>query len=128
MPRIIKKNILHPELSYQLTGIFFKVHNQLGRFKNEKQYADLLENILRSKSINYQREAPLPQSFSGEAPGRNIPDFAIEDKILVDIKAKRIITKDDYFQMKRYLSSCNKKLGIIVNFRQKFLTPKRIVN
>ena len=52
----------------------------------------------------------------------------IEDKIVIDIKAKRIITKSDYFQMKRYLTSSNKKLGIIVNFRQRFLTPKRIVN
>ncbi len=128
MPRIINNNILYPELSYKLTGIFFKIHNQLGRFKNEKQYADAVEFFLNENHIDYAREVSLPASFEGEKARRNIPDFIADDKIIIDIKAKRIITKDDYFQMKRYLSSSNKKLGIIVNFRQKFLTPKRIVN
>jgi len=128
MPRIIKVNVLYPELSYQLTGIFFKIHNELGRFRNEKQYVDALENALKLNNIVYQREKSLPKSFNGEADNRNIPDFIIEDEIIIDIKAKRIITKSDYFQMKRYLCSANKKLGVIINFRQMFLTSKRIVN
>ena len=128
MPRIIKNNILHAEISYKLNGIFFKIHNELGRFRNEKQYADALEYKLNLNNINYQREKALPESFSGENKNRNIPDFIVEDKIIIDIKAKRLITKSDYFQMKRYLVSSGKNLGIIVNFRQRFLTPKRIVN
>ena len=128
MPRIKKDNILYPELSYLITGILFKVHNELGRFRNEKQYADALENFLKLNEIDYKREKSLPPSFDGEANNRNIPDFVIEDKIIIDLKAKRLITKEDYFQMKRYLVSYNKKLGIIVNFRQNILTPKRIVN
>jgi GxxExxY protein len=74
------------------------------------------------------REQPLPQSFSEEKLRRNIPDFVIEDKIIVDIKAKTLITKEDYFQMCRYLASYDRNLGIIVNFRQKYLYPKRIIN
>ena len=56
MPRIIKNNILHAELSYKLNGIFFKIHNKLGRFRNEKQYADALEYELSINNMNYQRE------------------------------------------------------------------------
>jgi len=48
--------------------------------------------------------------------------------MIVDFKAKRLITKDDYYQMQRYLKSANIKLGLIVNFRQKYLKPKRILN
>jgi len=127
MPRI-NKNILYSELSYKICGLLFAVHNQLGRYKNEKQYSDALENLLKDQKINYLREKSLPISFMGEAGGRNIPDFIIEDKIIIDLKAKRFITKEDYFQMKRYLTSYSKKLGLIVNFRQKYLYPKRIVN
>jgi len=60
--------------------------------------------------------------------GRNIPDFIIDNKIVVDLKNKDFITKEDYFQIQRYLQSCGKKLGLIVNFRQKRLYPKRILN
>jgi len=121
-------NIIYKELSYKLNGIFFVVHNKLGRFKNEKQYQDAIENELQLLKISYQREVAISPLFQGERKRRNICDFIIEDKIIIDTKVKRIITKEDYFQMKRYLTSSKLKLGIIVNFRQKYLVPKRVVN
>jgi GxxExxY protein len=121
-------NIIYPELSYKLTGILFKVHNNLGRFRNEKQYQDAVEQELKLSGLDYKREVELEVSFDGENKRRNICDFIVENKIIIDTKSKRIITKDDYFQMKRYLSSSKLRLGIIVNFRQKYLTPKRIAN
>ena len=127
MPRISSK-VLYPELSYKIYGLCFEVHNRLGRFRNEKIYADALEESLIKDNIKYQHEHALDKSFEGEKARRNIPDFIINDQIIIDIKAKRIITKEDYFQMKRYLVSSGKKLGIIVNFRQTYLNPKRIVN
>lgn len=122
------KEIIYPELSYKICGLCFKVHNKLGSYRNEKQYADSLEESLKENNIYYEREFRLPSSFKGEREGRNIPDFVIENKIIVDLKAKPIILKEDYFQMQRYLISYNKKLGIIMNFRQRYLRPKRIVN
>lgn len=120
--------IIYPKLSYEIYGICFKVHNELGKFRNEKQYADAIERILIEKNIKYLREKPLPISFNGEKDRRNIPDFIIEDTIILDLKAKRIISKEDYYQMKRYLISSEMKLGIIVNFRQNYLNPKRVLN
>lgn len=120
--------IVNSKLSYRIYGFCFYVHNKLGRYRNEQQYADLLENTLKEKDIKYEREKSLPVSFEGEKERRNIPDFIIEDEIVVDLKAKIIISKDDYFQMKRYLVSSKKRLGLIVNFRQKYLKPKRILN
>ena len=120
--------MLHPELSYRIYGFCFKIHNELGRYRNEKQYADALESVLKTNGVAYSREELLPPSFKGEKSRRNIPDFIVEDKIVIDLKAKRLITKEDYYQMKRYLVSCNKDLGIIVNFREYYLKPKRVLN
>ena len=120
--------VIYPELSYKVCGLCFKVHNNLGQFRSEKSYADALENLLKLEGIEYKREFALGSSFEGEDDRRNIPDFIIEDKIILDLKAKRIVTKEDYYQMKRYLTVSNKKLGLIVNFRQKYINPKRILN
>ena len=129
MPRITKnKNILYPELSYLIYGLCYKVHNELGRYRSEKQYADAFEEVLKKNVINYEREKALPSSFDGEKGRRNIPDFIIEDKIIVDFKAKRLITKEDYYQMRRYLASYKKELGLIINFREYYLKPKRVLN
>lgn len=122
------KKLLYPELSYKLNGIFFKVHNERGRFLNEKQYSDALEHLFKKEQLKYRREVELPISFEGEQKRRNIADFVIDGKIVIEVKAKPFTTKDDYYQLLRYLSSLNLELGFIVNFRQRYLRPKRIIN
>lgn len=119
------QKIIYPELGYKLNGAFYEVHNKLGRFCREKQYADELERILKRLKIRYEREKPI--EIADETTG-NILDFLIENKIVVDIKAKKYVTREDYFQMKRYLQSSRCKLGLIVNFRERALRPKRVVN
>ena len=124
----MKKTLIYPELSYKLNGILFMCHNKLERYRSEKEYGDFLEKAFKDHEVSFEREKALPASFEGEKDRRNIVDFFIEDKLVLDIKAKLIISKDDYFQMQRYLKACNCRLGIIANFRQKYLRPKRIVN
>ncbi|EKD58457.1 MAG: hypothetical protein ACD_56C00119G0004 [uncultured bacterium] len=122
------KNIYHPELSYEITGIFYKVHNELGRFKLERQYCDLFERYLNLEKYNYQRERDLKNIYKELEFSGNIPDFIIEEKIIVDFKAKKFVTKEDYFQMMRYLEFAHLPLGMIVNFRSTYLKPQRVIN
>lgn len=119
--------IIYPKLSYVITGLCFKAHAQLGRFCRERQYADKLEELFQEKRIGYKREFELISLYSDSPKGNKI-DFIIDDKIIVDLKAKKFITKEDYFQMQRYLKAASLKLGLIVNFRANFLKPKRVIN
>lgn len=54
-------------------------------------------------------------------------DLVVDDKVALEFKAKRILTKEDYYQMQRYLQESHLKLGMLVNFRDKLIKPKRIV-
>jgi GxxExxY protein len=128
MSQIEDNDILHKELCYKIYGLSFKIQNELGRYLNEKQYADSFEQRLKDNNISYEREVFLPKSFEGERDNRNKPDFIVKVVIIIDLKAKALITKQDYFQMQRYLTSYNKQLGLIINFRQHYLRPKRIIN
>jgi len=120
--------LIYSDLTYKINGILFKVHNELGRFCNEKQYSDAIENKFKELNINYKREEIVPPSFKGELKGRNKVDFIIEDKVILELKAKRILEKEDYYQVRRYLDAFSKKLGLLVNLRQKMLQVKRILN
>ncbi len=117
----MKNKIIFPELSYLINGICFNTHNELGRFAREKQYANKVETLFKDKKINYKREYRIGNSG-------NIADFLVDNKIILELKAQRIITKDNYFQVQRYLQSSNIKLGILVNFRNKYLIPRRVIN
>lgn len=116
----ITGKLLYGDLSYKLNGVLFAVHNELGRFVREKQYSDLVEEKLKEKGIAYKRELIIGDSG-------NIIDFLIEDKIIFELKSKPYILNTDYDQVKRYLQSSDLKLGMIVNFRSKYLQPKRII-
>jgi len=122
MPQINK--IVEKELSYKIVGMLFKIHQKLGRYCKERQYADALENSLKENGLDYKREMPI----ATEDRKSNFVDFCINDKILLDLKAKSFIEKEDYYQMQRYLSASNMELGLVANFRQKLLKPKRILN
>ena len=117
----VGEKVIFPELSYTINGILFSVHNDLGRFAREKQYGDLLEKKLKEINMSYKRELPI--SDSG-----NIVDFIIDNKILLEIKSIRFLTKDSYRQTQNYLQQTGLKLGFLINFRSEYLKIVRIIH
>lgn len=108
--------------------MLFKIHKELGRFRNEKQYADYFEELLKKEKIKYEREYRFIDNKYGQDQVRCICDFIIDRKVILEFKAKNFITKEDYYQAKRYLITLNLQLALLVNFRQYRLAPKRVLN
>lgn len=121
-------NLVHEDLSYKIRGILYQAHNELGQYRNEKQYGDAIESLLKNKGIDYKRELSLPVSFEGEHKGRNRIDFVIENQIILEIKAVPAFSREDYRQCLRYLVSSGLELVLLVNFNLRSCVIKRILN
>ncbi len=119
---------VYKELSYKIVGLLFKVHRDLGQFRNEKQCGDYFEKLVQETGIKYIREYRFEDHQYEVGKIRCIVDFIVEDKIIIEFKTKNYVTKEDYYQVKRYLVTLNLELGILVNFRQQRLAPKRVLN
>jgi GxxExxY protein len=115
-----KSKLLYEKETFKLNGIAFRIQNQLTRFCREKQYCDLYEQELVIAKIPYQRELTIGDSG-------NRLDFLVFNHIPLEMKAKPFILKDDYYQMQRYLQALNEDLGLIYNFRDQFIKPKRVL-
>lgn len=117
---IALKEPIYKDLSYIISGVLFSAHNELGSYAREKQYGNAVARIFKEKNIGFDREVAIANSG-------NIVDLIVDNKIAIEFKAKRILTKEDYYQMQRYLQESPLKLGILVNFRDKLIKPKRII-
>lgn len=121
-------DIVYKSLCYRLYATFFYVHNCLGSQCKEKQYQDALELKLKADKWNFEREKDLMFDLGiGKVAGNRV-DFLIDNKIAVDLKASKYITREDYRQMIRYLKSGKLHLGLVVNFRCSKVIIKRVVN
>ena len=116
----VGEKLIYKDLSYKITGACFDTHNEVGRFVRERQYGDTLENFLNEQGLVYTREL----RHSG---GNNILYFVIEDRVVLELKAKKMILKSDFYQLQRYLQHTGKRLGLLVNFRNRYLKPIRII-
>ena len=115
-----KSKLIYPKLSYLVIGICFEAHNELGRYAREKQFGDFIQRRFKEEGIKFKREVSVSNL------GNRI-DFLLEDKIILELKSKLRIGKSDYYQVQRYLHTTNIKLGLLVNFRRRYLQPKRIL-
>jgi GxxExxY protein len=112
--------LLYPELSFELVGLCFDTHNELGGFAKEKHYADTFERKLKAAGKSYKRELII--GITG-----NTADFFVEGKIILEFKAKRFLTIGDFTQTQRYLQATGAELGILVNFGSKYVQAERVV-
>jgi len=114
------EKLIYPKLSYLITGICFKAHNELGRYAREKQYGNAIEEELKEIKLPYKRELKILKTG-------NTIDFLIDNKIILELKTTPFVLKEDYYQVQRYLQATNIKLALLVNFRNRYLKPIRIV-
>jgi GxxExxY protein len=123
-----RKDLVYPELSYQIVGILFEVYNQLGAGYHEKYYQRAIATELKRCNLSFKEQVFIPLHFKNEIIGRQYLDFLIEGKIVLEIKKGDRFSKRNIDQILEYLKVTGLKLGILANFGSKDLKFKRIVN
>lgn len=122
------EKVIYANESYRLNGIFFKVHNELGSYCREVQYCNALEKLFIENNIPYKKELCIKAGNELIKNNSNRIDFLVYEKIVIEIKVIRFVGREEYNQIQRYLKALYVKLGLLVNFHQKYLVPKRIIN
>ena len=97
----------------------------MGTGHKEIIYQKALAKEFDKAGLKYEREKRLAVNYDGEKLGDYIPDFVVENKIIIELKANEINFWKFEKQLVYYLKNTGYKLGLLVNFGSNPLVIKR---
>jgi len=117
MKQNIIMGLLYEKLSYEVMGLIYEVHNELGVGYDEESYQVALEKKLRVNNIPFRSQEARYVEHREERVHKFILDLIIDDKIILELKCLETNFHPKHvFQILSYLKCWKKQLGILVNF------------
>lgn len=109
--------ILEKDLSYKLQGIFINISKKYGCNFKEEIYHNACRFEFIKQKIDFISK-PKIKIFTdyGDVLGLYIPDFIINNKILIEIKAQKCLFESSIDQLVKYLQRSDYEIGYLVNF------------
>lgn len=118
---------MEQRLSERVIGCAIEVSRELGHGFLERVYEAALAVELKRAGIVFQRQKSLPVQYRGEPVGDYVCDFALGDKLIVEIKALRALTSEHEAQVLNYLKASGIPVGLLLNFGSPRLGVRRVV-
>lgn len=107
---------LYKDESYIIRGVAFDIYKQFRSSHKEKVYQNAFYLGLTYKGFRIEKEKRIDIYFQSKKIGTYTPDLTVNNIILIELKAKPRITKQDIEQFWHYLKGSNYKLGFLINF------------
>ena len=110
--------MIEADLSYKLRGLFIHISQQYGHLFKEDLYHNALQELMLKESFRFISQPKITIfSFNTAKPlSIYIPDFLVEDKIILELKALNYLNIECIEQLDRYLKASKYELGFLVNF------------
>lgn len=106
----------------------YNVSNGLGCGFNEKIYENALMHELKKLNLAAQQQYPVTVYYDGIVVRNFKPDMFVEQQVLVELKATKGLTDDDFAQCMNYLKATGLTICLLLNFGRPKLEIKRIVH
>jgi len=119
------------DISYDIRGAAFKIHNELGPGLLESVYEAAMAYELNEMGYDIKTQVVVPMYYSSikfEVGFRL--DILVDDLVIIEIKSVEKLANVHYKQLLTYLKLADKKLGLLINFNSANLqnSIKRVVN
>ena len=119
------------EISERIIGAAIEVHKYYGPGLVEQVYEEALCYEFSLRGIRFERQKQVPIFYKGVKLGVPLRlDSIVEEKVIVDLKAKEKVDAFDRAKLLSYLRLSNLRLGLIINFHETVLKDgiSRVVN
>ena len=115
------------EITFQINGCAMDVLNSVGHGFHEKIYENALAVALREAGLKFSCQKQYPLFYKQESIGVFIPDFVVENSVIVELKTIDQVGKSEVGQVMNYVRASGLNLGVILNFKNPKLEWQRVI-
>ena len=119
--------LLEERLTASVIDAFFEVYNTLGHGFLEHIFKAALERELRTRGHRVAREVGVTVFYKGEEIAEQRLDMVVDDRLVVEVKAKQDRALVGREQLFNYLRATNLEIGLLLNFGSRPLV-KRVIS
>src|ERR1044071_5518397 len=112
-------DLKHGLFTDQILGVFYDVYNELGHGFLESVYHRSLLLALESVGLNVCSRVAIPVWFRGTQVGHFEADILVENCVLLELKAVRMMDSSHRAQLMNYLRATEIEVGLLLNFGEK---------
>ena len=110
---MIKK---HAEITDLIVKAYYAVYHTLGYGFLEKVYLKALTIELTRMGLDVMTEHRIPVYYGGQLIGEYIADMVVAGKIIIELKAVRVLAPEHEAQLLNYLKASTFEVGMLMNF------------
>jgi GxxExxY protein len=103
-------------LTGRIIGAFYEVYNELGQGFLASVYEKALAVALAMGGLRVGRQVPIPVWFRGHQVGDFRADLLVEDVVILELKADRVLEPVHEAQLLNYLRATAIEVGLLLNF------------
>ena len=105
------------DLTRAIIGACIDVHRELGPGLLESAYEQCLAHELTLRGLRFERQRPVRLVYKGvHIPGGYKLDFAVDETVIVEVKAVAQLLPVHNAQLLTYLRLTRLPIGLLVNF------------
>ena len=122
-----ESEFLYENISYKIRKCLFAIKKELGLGHKEIIYQKALAEKFINERIKFEQEKTIPIMYNEKKIGVYQPDFIIENKIILELKALPFTGNIEKRQVWNYLKGSDYKLALLANFSTKDIEISRII-
>ena len=113
-------------LIYRAIGCMIEVHKELGPGFLEKVYRRAVAIEFEQQGIIFESEKEIELQYKGDKVGVHRLDLFVENELVIELKTVDELHKKHYAQVRSYLKAVQRPVGLLVNFADFQLSPRRV--
>ena len=114
--QIAKSDFPQKELTEKIIAAAIEVHRTLGPGFTEDVYEEALAHELDLRSIAFARQLEIDVAYKTIIAHKYRLDFAVEEKVIVELKAVNELRELHTAQVLAYLKASGFQVGLLLNF------------